>query len=303
VQRPRPFFRGSELPRLLVLAALALCGWVFVWHLAQEPSHTALPPAAAAEQPDPVVADDAPEFETVTDRTPMSFRDNAAYSLLLERARGKTPGALAADSRRDVVLAHLWQTPELYRGVPMHLEGNANRIIRYPATQSPNRWLYEAWVFTPDAPKVPFVCVFEDAPHGLPIGPAVSERVVFNGYFLKLMKYQAGDVARGAPVLIGRIGWLPPPPASLPGSAGTMRWTLVALAILFCISLVRWALPLRRLFSAPGKNRYRGRSSLNHPRDIDSDALDAWVAEQQPLPAKQESGTPDAEGDSLNHAG
>ena len=34
----------------------------------------------------------------------------------------------------------------------------------------------------------------------------MSERVVFNGYFLKIWKYEAADTARGAPLLVGRIG-------------------------------------------------------------------------------------------------
>ena len=66
----------------------------------------------ATANPEPIVADRSIEFETVTDRTPVGFRDNAAYALLLERARGKSPAELAAVSRRDVALAHLWQNPE-----------------------------------------------------------------------------------------------------------------------------------------------------------------------------------------------
>ena len=37
----------------------------------------------ATEKPEPIVADRSIEFETVTDRTPVEFRDNAAYALLL----------------------------------------------------------------------------------------------------------------------------------------------------------------------------------------------------------------------------
>jgi hypothetical protein len=279
VEQTSSFFRGSELPRLLVLVAVALCGWALMWYLSQERPRTPELGPMATERPEPVVADRSVEFESVTDRTPMSFRDNAAYSLLLSRARGKTAGELAALCRRDVVLAHLWQTPELYRGVGIHLEGNANRVIRYQSTQSGNGWLYEAWIFTPDAPKVPYVCVFEAAPRGLPIGPNVTERVVFNGYFLKLMRYQAGDVPRGAPVLVGRIGWLPPPPPSQWGSGSTLRWMLLALVVMFVISLFRWVLPMRRLFAMPGRPSVH--SSLDRPREIDAQALNAWLADLQ----------------------
>ena len=91
--------------------------------------------------------------------------------------------------------------------------------------------------------------MFEEPPKGLPIGANLSERVVFNGYFLKIMKYQAGDVPRGAPLLVGRIGWDPAqsPDARKPGSGSTLKWTLVLLAVLFVINLGRW---LTNLFRA-----------------------------------------------------
>src|SRR5262249_17314688 len=177
---------------------------------------------------------------------------NGAYALLLRRARGKTPEELAEVARRDLVLAHLWQNPEDYRGVPVHLLGTALRVLRYPSKLSETGWLYEAWIITPETTRLPYVCVFEEAPQGLPIGHDVSERVVFNGYFLKIMKYQAADVARGAPVLVGRIGWVPHERSSPAGSNSILRWSLIVLAVLFCISLARWIYQLRRLFLRPG---------------------------------------------------
>ena len=53
----------------------------------------------------------------------MSFRDNAAYTKLLDRARGKTPAEVAVESRRDILMTHLWERPDLYRGVPIHILG------------------------------------------------------------------------------------------------------------------------------------------------------------------------------------
>jgi len=63
---------------------------------------------------------------------------------------------------------------------------------------------------TTDSQRNPYVCVFEDAPKGFPIGDNLSERVVFNGYFLKLMKYQSGQgpglLRLPAPDRPGRLG-------------------------------------------------------------------------------------------------
>ena len=83
------------------------------------------------------------------------------------------------------------------------------RVIRYESKLSKTGWLYEASIFTPDAGRFPTAASSRTRRRASRSGPNVSERVVFNGYFLKIMKYQAGDVARGAPVLVGKLGWDP----------------------------------------------------------------------------------------------
>ncbi len=276
VRRKTSFFRGSELPRLLVLVAVLVVGVGWFWRYARRGPNPVRPPVVVDEHPKPVEPDRSVEFETVTDRTPMALRDNAAYALLLERARGRTPAELARESRRDILMTHLWERPERYRGVPIHLDGTALRVLRYESKLSQTGWLYEAWINTPDAGRFPYTCVFESPPGGFPIGPNLSERVVFNGYFLKIMKYEAADVARGAPVLVGRIGWDPSlsPRDEEPGSGSTLKWTLILLAVMFCASLARWIATLGR-FTGPGG---RASTQVTAPADqIDPAALEQWV--------------------------
>jgi hypothetical protein len=272
-------FRGSELPRLLILAAIMVVGWGLVWQFAQ-PRPAAVdsepgPVHRAGEQPEPAVPDRSEAFETVTDRTPMSFRDNAAYARLVQKAREKTPAELAAEGRRDVALTHLWERPELYRGVPVHLLGTARRVLRYESKLSRTGWLYEAWIYTPEASKYPFCCAFEEPPAGFPVGTDLSERVVFNGYFLKIMKYQADDVPRGAPVLVGKLGWDPrPAPGPAAESNRTLFWSLVVLGGMFFLSLARWIFQLSQFLSGPRS----GGGARAHPSDeIPADDLSAWV--------------------------
>jgi hypothetical protein len=280
VARRPSFFQGSELPRLLFLAAVMIVGWALAWNYFQNLNQAAEQELTVKGKPEPVVADKSIEFETVTDRTPLEFRDNAAYSLLLDRARGRTADELAAVARRDIVLAHLWQNPDLYRGVPVHLLGTALRVLRYQSKLSPTGWLYEAWIITPETTRLPFVCVFEEPPEGFPIGPNVSERVVFNGYFLKIMKYQAGDTARGAPVLVGRIGWTPSEPAPKPGENSLLRWTLIILGLLFIASLARWIFQLKKFLSPPSRSSLVAVTPVNE--EIDPARLDAWVRSVAP---------------------
>jgi hypothetical protein len=257
-----------------------IAGWGLFVRYANRPPAPLEQPLTAGQNLEPIVADHSVEFESVTDRTPVEFRDNAAYALLLKRARGHSPTELAAVSRRDVLLPHLWENPQLYRGVPIHLLGTALRILRYPSKLSETGWIYEASIITSDAPRNPFVCVFEDAPNELPIGPNVSERVVFNGYFLKIWKYHAGDVTRGAPLLVGRIGWEPREPSTADGNNSTLRWSLIAIGAMFAFSLARWIYQLLRAIKAPPASPLLAKSSPTE--EINPHDLAAWVNSMAP---------------------
>jgi hypothetical protein len=272
-------------------------GWGLVWQFARQrpaPVETELGPDAvhhAGKPPEPVVPDRSEAFETVTDRTPMSFRDNAAYARLIEKAREKTPAELAAESRRDVALTHLWERPELYRGVPVHLLGTVRRVIRYESGLSRTGWLYEAWIFTPEASKYPYSCIFEEPPAGFPVGTDISERVVFNGYFLKIMKYQAEDVPRGAPVLVGKLGWDPrPSPVPAAQSDRTLFWSLAILGGMFFLSLARWVFQLFQFLSGPKS----GTRTVARPSDeILPEDLNAWVQSVERTEATEQFPYPD----------
>lgn len=269
-----------------MLVVILAGGAVLVWQFGRNRPRPAAPAVVADGKPAPVEPDRSVAFESVTDRTPMSLRDNAAYDLLLQRARERTPEGLAREARRDVLLTHLWERPDGYRGVPIHLDGTALRILRYESKLSKTGWLYEAWIDTPDSGRFPYVCVFEEAPKGLPIGANVSERVVFNGYFLKIMKYEAKDVARGAPMLVGRIGWDPSRSgeSQVLGSGSTVNWMLILLGVMFCATLARWVATLGR--SRGGRSSAR----VTSPNDrIDPEALEQWIrtAGEEDAPATQ----------------
>ena len=226
-----------------------VAGWFLVWkylHPRRQPP--AEPEPAVHAAPAKIEPDRSPAFETVTDKTAIGFRDMAAYDAAPEAGAGTSAADLARQSHRDIYYHRPLGTPRALPGVPVHLLGNALRIISYESKLSPKGRLYEAWVITPESQGNPYVCVFEDLPPGLPIGPDVSERVVFNGYFLKQMRYLAGkDIQRAAPVLIGRIGWTRKPPVV--HRDDTYFWMALVVALLFVISLYRWITGLRRSLS------------------------------------------------------
>jgi hypothetical protein len=289
MERPRGvgFFRGAELSKLLVLLAIMVAGWVRVWNYAQSQPEREAPAPAASPAPAKVEPDTAPELESVTDKTTIGLRDMAAYKLLLKRARETPVADLARQSRRDLYFTDLWEQPAHYRGVAIHLLGTALRIHTYESKLTPRGRLYEAWVSTHESQGYPYVCVFEDLPPGMPVGPELSERVVFNGYFLKQMRYLAGkDIPRAAPVLIGRIGWTPSPKAARRDN--TVFWMALIVAALFVVSLFRWLAGLRR-WSAP-----RGRKGfLSGPptEEIEPADLAQWVEsvrEEEPEPEPEQ---------------
>jgi hypothetical protein len=240
-------FRGSELPRLLVLVVILAGGLVFVWQFAysKNAERPPQPKLVAGDVRAPIKPETSAEFDGVTDKTKVGLRDTAAYVLLLDRARSTKSAELAKKCRLDVFFGHLWEHPKDYRGVPVHLLGTAFRIVQEPSKKSRSGWLYEAWIVTNDSSPNPYICIFEDAPRDLPLGDKLSERVEFNGYFLKLLAYQAHDKERAAPMLIGRLEWTPAPPES--GFSGRLvQWMIAAVGTLFVIRFSSWMLGLRR---------------------------------------------------------
>ena len=231
----RRLFRGSELPRLLVLAVI-MVGGLGAGLAVRAPAGPSRPSPSprAGPAPEPVVPDRSVEFETVTDRTPMSFRDNAAYAYLLEKAARRSPAELAAaEPARHRPRPTSGSVPSTTAACPSTSLGTAMRRapLRVEAEQDGlalrglDRHARRQQLSLLSASS-------RTPPRASRSAPNVSERVVFNGYFLKIMKYQAGDAPRGAPVLVGKLGWEPaaaadgrPPPRAGParGETGSCR--------------------------------------------------------------------------------
>jgi hypothetical protein len=278
-------FRGTELPRLLILLGLLLVGWPLACYYAGRPSAPEPRPAPIAEQPPLPPADESPAFAGLLDKTTLTVRDTPAYAELLQRAR-RTPGEiLAARSRRDVSFRELVQRPARYRGLPIHIEGTAFQIYRVDDVSpdlSPQGHLHEAWVVPADGPSYPYCVVFETPPQGLPGGRDLREYVGFDGYFLKLLAYEAGDTPRFAPLLVGRLGWSPPGAegASPDQAEGfDQRWMLGILLVLMLVSLMRWGLMLRRRSVAGSRS---SRPPLPRSETIEPAELEAFLNNPPP---------------------
>ncbi len=275
----RSFFRGAELGRLLLLAVVMVAGWIAVFVYCSRPGAPPPPPPRTALHLVPLPpADAGPEFQGVQDRRPLSLRDNAAYAELLRRVRTTSYDDLARQCRRDVFFSQLIDAPQRYRGLPIHLEGTVLRVLRQETPGSrlfPGGAYFEAYAITPDSGSFPWFLVFEEAPARLQVGDDLRQRISFDGFFLKLLAYQAADTMRVAPVLVGRF---PPAPKASPAQPAQDwlhgdSWLVVLLVVLTLSIGIRLSLQLRRQLA-------QARTPDRRPAvvdQIDAESLNRWV--------------------------
>ncbi|CAN5745742.1 hypothetical protein BH23PLA1_BH23PLA1_43920 [soil metagenome] len=277
--------RGPEWTRLvmwltLTVGCLAVISVYLYVQLGGESSNGPSAPGIGDLAPLPP-PEDSPIFEAVRDRAPPQFRENAAYADLLRRSRETSAEDLLAEARTDVLFPDLLARPERYRGLPIRLQGTAilvKPVEDVPPSFSASGRLFEAWVVTRDSQRFPYVLVFEDPPEGLPAGTGVRAFVVFQGYFFKLMAYQAGDKPRVAPMLIGQLSYHPEHGGEhdRPGGLGAPgSWLPAVIVGMLALYLIfRTTQQTRRLF-APAKSRRPTGSAPS--QEISPEALADWL--------------------------
>ena len=261
---------------------------MYSFHARQQ--EAAPPPVEMADLPRPAAGGPSlpppasgVEFEGLFDKTKMTPRDNPAYLKLLQWVREKTPAELARAAHRGIFFSQLIDNPTRYRGLPIHIEGTVRRTMRQetPGSKLFEQGAYiESYATTPDSGKYPWVLVFEDAPPDFPIGGDLKEPVSFDGYFLKLLAYEAGDTYRFAPLLVGRMHWQGTP--AVPRPAATRwpvpPWVAAALGLLLVLMLVRWTVYARGFFQ-PAVARPSASPVIRD--EIEPEQLSAWIESQE----------------------
>ena len=125
----------------------------------------------------------------------LSLSDLAPYRAALEKRPGGTPTPAKAVTFRD-----LWDRPETYQGHRVRVNGRVVRRFRQGAfgTFPP---LTEVWAVAPAGD--PFCLVFPTPAGSGPADAAPGASVRFEGTFLRRLRYQGGDTARLAPLIVG----------------------------------------------------------------------------------------------------
>ena len=185
-----------------------------------EPKKTATPPQLSIPTEEVVAnpTDQDPdeqdavkeEFQAIADKQPLAAEEMPSYWRFMKWTRAQTFDELKARARRDVLFTQLWEQPDKYRGQLVYLKMHLKRALRHdeaPANPLGLKDVFEAWGWTEDSKSYPYLVVFPERPPGLPLGPDIHEEATFVGYFLKEMSYEAFDVRRAAPLLIGRLRW------------------------------------------------------------------------------------------------
>jgi hypothetical protein len=276
----------------LFLVAIVLAGWPMCLMMARsdEPEKPK-PPVIPADKLTPVVPDQSLAFQAITDRTPIRARESTAYAMLLQRVRETSANELARQARHDLFYTHFWERPEKYRGVPVHLTGTAKKIVSYEVepSMSPTKRLYDVWFYSDENRSMPYVVVIQDPPPGLTVGAEVEQRVTVDGYFMKLLAYQAGDHLRAAPMLVGRMQWTPAP-APTPSIMTELRKIPKRDLLIGVLMLLLASLTVRIYFQVQRARRLaRPRSSLTSPGEdpLPPEHFDDWL---QNLPDDAEDG-------------
>jgi hypothetical protein len=207
----------------------------------------AVEPAPIAEDPEVIVpgpndlddeevARSKERLDLVTDKTPLKPREMHAYWQFMQWSQTESSAELEKRALHDVAFTQLWEQPEKYRGELISMRLHVRRILKYEAPSNPGelRDVYEAWGWTDESRSFPYVVVFAQCPDGLPIGTDIRGEVNFVGYFLKIMKYDAFDVVRGAPLLVGRVQLASPriAPRKAPPDTTVIMWILGGASVL-----------------------------------------------------------------------
>lgn len=153
----------------------------------------------------------AKEFEKVADFRALEAGEMPAYWRLMRWSRVQDFGELKKEARQGSAAASykdLIEHPEKHRGALIQLDLHVVRVLSFaaPKNSAGVKTVYEAWGITQDSGMNPYVVVFAEKPPELPLGARVKDEATFVGYFLKDMRYESrGNVARSAPLLIGRL--------------------------------------------------------------------------------------------------
>jgi hypothetical protein len=218
------------------------------------------------------------EFQAISDRQPLLPEEMPSYWRMFNWVHRQPGYLLQRRSRKSVVFTDFVQAPDRLRGSLVHLRLHLMRSLTHETPESTigiDR-VHEAWGWTDESHPWLYVVVFAEKPSGMPIGPDIREEASFDGYFLKLMSYEAHQAPGKplfAPLLVGRIVWHPSRTQSGSASDGTWFWlTILGGALIALVMLVRWVIVSRAV----------PLTASTHSAQSSSTAIESWLEQSKP---------------------
>lgn len=183
---------------------------------AEGPVGMTLPPAGGATVPADETTLDPALVAAARDDTLGFFRAEWEAALtILAKARDLRPDVMEREALNNVSYSQLFADPERYRGRLITFEDAVlKRLTSFTVPENPHgiERIYEAWFFTRDSGKNPFVLRCTSIPEGIPQGESIDERIRLTGYFFKVYQYESVGGLYAAPMLLGkRLRWIPAP--------------------------------------------------------------------------------------------
>jgi hypothetical protein len=151
-------------------------------------------------------------FEVVTDKQAIGDTDMPAFWRLLKWSRSRSFAELEQRAQRDLPFAKYWQEPEKHRGELIRLPLHVRQIVKWDdISENPAgvTTTYDLSGGNQESRGYPYVVVCSELPPEIKVATRTDVDVVFVGYFLKIIKYDAFGGKGGAPVLIGRVRTVP----------------------------------------------------------------------------------------------
>jgi hypothetical protein len=304
-RRPASFFRGSELPRLMMLVVMlgvllllmdrARDPDTWRWLAPGEPIVPGNEPAqqktaddkAAAAGPtelDPAELDAArEELGAVADKVPLGKEEMPAYWRLMAWNLHQSTEQLRRRADKSVTFRDLWHRPEKWRAklveIPVHLRRTAT-VGDLEHNPLGLKTVYEVWGWNSDSQPYWYWMIVPELPPGMPQGESIYEEATFVGYFLKLLPYEDRQGrSLATPLLIGRLVWHPAPTNPL-ARRDEWQWTWYIAGALVVLFVVRWGMTLWGRFRRSPVAQ--GSASANDER-----AVEDWLDADESTPPEQ----------------
>jgi hypothetical protein len=154
------------------------------------------------------------EYQAISDRKPLLAEEMPSYWRMVKWVERQSADRLGQRSQKNVYFTDFVEVPDKCRGKLFHLRLHVWGTHSYEAPQNSAgiARMYEARGWTNQSNPWIYIVVCPELPTGMPLGPDVREEVSFDGYFLKMMSYEAPRAPgklEYAPLLVGRMVWHP----------------------------------------------------------------------------------------------